>query len=113
MGQLMTSTVKTIYNTLYSCKESLPKSVMFSKMSENAMTPTRGSCGAAGYDLYAAYDAQIPAQGKALVKTDIAVALPEGWYGRVAPRFVFKFHDFNIRCHYKRTLGRIIMSFTR
>ncbi|XP_046857443.1 deoxyuridine 5'-triphosphate nucleotidohydrolase-like [Xenia sp. Carnegie-2017] len=86
MGQLMTSTIKTIYNTLYSCKESLPKSVMFSKMSENAMTPTRGSCGAAGYDLYAAYDAQIPAQGKALVKTDIAVALPEGWYGRVAPR---------------------------
>ena len=35
---------------------------------------------------YSAYDAVIPAQGKALVKTDIQVELPEGCYGRVAPR---------------------------
>ena len=30
-----------------------------------------------------AYDVTIPAEGKALVKTDIAIALPEGCYGRV------------------------------
>ena len=63
---------------------------MFSKLSEKAIAPSRGSIGAAGYDLYAAHDAHIPAQGKAIVKTDIAVALPEGWYGRVAPRYVKK-----------------------
>ena len=40
----------------------------------------------AGYDLYAAYDTEVPAHGKAMVKTDIAVKLPRCTYGRVAPR---------------------------
>lgn len=30
-----------------------------------------------------AYDMVIPAKGKALVKTDIQIALPDGCYGRV------------------------------
>ena len=30
-----------------------------------------------------AYDVTIPAQGKAIAKTDIAIACPEGTYGRV------------------------------
>ncbi|XP_053573435.1 deoxyuridine 5'-triphosphate nucleotidohydrolase, mitochondrial [Bombina bombina] len=58
----------------------------FAKLSENAITPSRGSAKAAGYDLYSAYDYIIPAQGKALVKTDIQIAVPSGCYGRVAPR---------------------------
>ncbi|XP_078666485.1 deoxyuridine 5'-triphosphate nucleotidohydrolase-like [Branchiostoma floridae x Branchiostoma belcheri] len=58
----------------------------FAKMTENAFAPTRGSKQAAGYDLYSAYDYTIPAQGKVLAKTDIQIALPEGCYGRVAPR---------------------------
>ena len=49
-------------------------------------TPTRGSDGAAGYDLYAAHDALVPARGKALVRTDLALGLPRGTYGRIAPR---------------------------
>eukprot|EP00729_Bicosta_minor_P008294 gene8294-15172_t len=56
------------------------------KLTELASLPTRGSALAAGYDLRSAYDITIPAQGKALVKTDIAIAVPEGHYGRVAPR---------------------------
>lgn len=36
--------------------------------------------------LYSAYDLVVPAEGKALVKTDIQIELPEGCYGRVAPR---------------------------
>lgn len=86
MGHLFSSTAKTVASALYPCKEQLPVSLMFSKLSEKAIAPSRGSIGAAGYDLYAAHDVSIPAQGKAIVKTDIAVALPEGWYGRVAPR---------------------------
>lgn len=39
-----------------------------------------------GFDLSSAYDAIIPARGKALVKTDIAIAIPEFTYARVAPR---------------------------
>jgi dUTP pyrophosphatase len=28
----------------------------------------------------------VPARGKAIVKTDIQIELPEGCYGRIAPR---------------------------
>ena len=43
----------------------------------------RGSRLAAGYDLSSAYDLVVPARGKALVKTDLEMAIPEGCYGRV------------------------------
>ena len=56
------------------------------KLSENAITPTRGSAKAAGYDLYSAREVEIPARGKSLVETDIQVKVPEGTYGRIAPR---------------------------
>ncbi|NXM27004.1 DUT protein, partial [Oxyruncus cristatus] len=58
----------------------------FTKLSENAFAPSRGSARAAGYDLYSAYDCVIPPMEKAVVKTDIQIALPSGCYGRVAPR---------------------------
>jgi dUTP pyrophosphatase len=58
----------------------------FAKLSEHAKAPTKGSQDAAGYDLYSAEDVSIDARGKALVKTDIQIEVPEGCYGRVAPR---------------------------
>ncbi|XP_014330307.1 deoxyuridine 5'-triphosphate nucleotidohydrolase, mitochondrial [Xiphophorus maculatus] len=58
----------------------------FSKLSDLATTPTRGSAKAAGYDLYSAYDYSIGPLDKAIVKTDIQIAVPHGCYGRVAPR---------------------------
>lgn len=58
----------------------------FAKLSKNAFPPTRGSKLAAGYDLYSAYDYIVPAKGKVIAKTDIQIALPNGCYGRVAPR---------------------------
>lgn len=61
--------------------------LLFKKISDRATTPSRESDLAAGYDLYSAENVVIPKQGKALVKTDIAIALPEGCYGRVAPRY--------------------------
>ena len=51
-----------------------------------AKLPTRGSAQAAGYDLYACEDATIPRGGRTVVQTGIHIALPEGHYGRVAPR---------------------------
>ncbi|KAM3827865.1 deoxyuridine 5'-triphosphate nucleotidohydrolase, mitochondrial [Vipera latastei] len=62
------------------------QSLRFVKLTENASAPSKGSSRAAGYDLYSAYDCEVPALGKAIVKTDIQVALPIGCYGRVAPR---------------------------
>ncbi|KAK3383745.1 dUTPase-like protein [Lasiosphaeria ovina] len=60
--------------------------LLIKKLSEAARLPTRGSAFAAGYDLYAARDTTVPARGKALVDTDISMAVPAGTYGRIAPR---------------------------
>lgn len=56
------------------------------RLSDRATVPSKGTDGAAGYDLYSAVDAVIPAKGKTTVKLDIAVELPKGCYGRIAPR---------------------------
>ncbi|XP_059051986.1 deoxyuridine 5'-triphosphate nucleotidohydrolase [Achroia grisella] len=65
--------------------ESRP-TLKFSRISNNAFTPTKGSEKAAGLDMKSAYDCIVPARGKALVKTDLQIELPPGCYGRVAPR---------------------------
>ena len=56
------------------------------RMSATATLPVRGSALAAGYDLASAVDCVIPARGKGIVKTDLAISVPEGTYGRIAPR---------------------------
>ena len=85
------------------------------KLSETAVLPVRGSAFAAGvcvcvcvllsdfnsydifshihfaslnigYDLASAVDTVVPAKGKAIVKTDLAIAIPENTYARIAPR---------------------------
>lgn len=56
------------------------------RLSEKAILPKQATPGSAGYDLYSAEDVIIPARGKAVVKTDIAIAIPSGYYGRIAPR---------------------------
>ncbi|WRW24759.1 dUTPase [Singapore grouper iridovirus] len=58
----------------------------FSKITDRATTPTKGSKLSAGYDLYSAQDLAIEPKGYSLVKTDIRVAVPHGHYGRVAAR---------------------------
>merc|ERR1719495_538611 len=58
----------------------------FKKLSKNATTPMRGSRNAAGFDLFSAETKEIASQGHGIAKTDIAVMLPRGTYGRVAPR---------------------------
>ncbi|KAI8589690.1 dUTPase-like protein, partial [Geranomyces variabilis] len=55
-------------------------------LSPHGRLPTRGSPFAAGYDLYSAKSLTIPAHGRAVVPTDISIAVPAGTYGRVAPR---------------------------
>lgn len=54
--------------------------------SPNAKTPTKGSLTAAGYDIYASQPTKIPARGQGLVPTDVSFTVPEGTYGRIAPR---------------------------
>ncbi|KAL8087765.1 hypothetical protein AgCh_037788 [Apium graveolens] len=56
------------------------------KLSEKAILPSRGSPLSAGYDLSSASEIKVPARGKALVPTDLSIAVPEGTYARIAPR---------------------------
>eukprot|EP00584_Thalassiosira_punctigera_P002845 CAMPEP_0172531522 /NCGR_PEP_ID=MMETSP1067-20121228/4897_1 /TAXON_ID=265564 ORGANISM="Thalassiosira punctigera, Strain Tpunct2005C2" /NCGR_SAMPLE_ID=MMETSP1067 /ASSEMBLY_ACC=CAM_ASM_000444 /LENGTH=175 /DNA_ID=CAMNT_0013315913 /DNA_START=173 /DNA_END=700 /DNA_ORIENTATION=- len=55
-------------------------------LSEHAKMPTRGSPQSAGFDLSSAEKTVVPAGGRAVVKTDLSVACPEGTYARIAPR---------------------------
>jgi dUTP pyrophosphatase len=57
------------------------------KLCFDAIIPTRGSDRSVGYDLYSVVDTVVPCQaGNALVATGLAITLPPGCYGRVAPR---------------------------
>jgi len=55
-------------------------------LSEHAKMPTRGSPQSAGFDLSSAEKTVVPAGGRAVVKTDLSIACPEGTYARIAPR---------------------------
>jgi dUTP pyrophosphatase len=58
----------------------------FMRLHNDAKLPTRGSQYAAGLDLHSVESVKIPARGRALVRTGLAVSIPHGFYGRVAPR---------------------------
>jgi dUTP pyrophosphatase len=53
---------------------------------EGARLPRRGSPAAAGADLHSIEDLQIEPGARQLVPTGIAVEIPAGYYGRIAPR---------------------------
>ncbi|KAJ6389855.1 hypothetical protein OIU77_024153 [Salix suchowensis] len=56
------------------------------RLSENAVLPSRGSPLSAGYDLSSVSAAKVPARGKAIIPTDLSIAVPEGTYARIASR---------------------------
>lgn len=58
----------------------------FKRLDPNAVLPTRGSLHAAGLDIYSLEDLTIPPGDRVLARTGLAVAIPEGYYGRLAPR---------------------------
>lgn len=60
--------------------------LLVKKLRPDAKLPTRGSEGAAGYDLYAVESGLIPPNKSAMVGTGLAMTVPEDCYGRIAPR---------------------------
>jgi len=56
------------------------------KMAAKATLPSRGSRFSAGHDLYALDNVLIPSQGQKLIRTGIAIGIPQGTYARIAPR---------------------------
>jgi len=55
-------------------------------MSPEAQIPKRATEGAIGYDLYTTETVTLPPATCALITTGLAIQLPEGTYGRIAPR---------------------------
>lgn len=60
----------------------------FKKLTKTAVTPTRGSSSAAGYDLYADIEGilQIAPHSTEKIPTNIAMEIPEGFFGGVYAR---------------------------
>lgn len=55
-------------------------------LNDAAMLPARAKPSDAGADLFSTHDDAIAPGQRRLIKTGIAVAIPEGHYGRIAPR---------------------------
>lgn len=71
---------------LFDLKENFSSKLNVVKLCMDAIIPTRGSSGAAGLDLY--INSTIVIQPGEIIKapTGIAMSIPIGYYGRVAPR---------------------------
>ena len=58
----------------------------FKQLDERAVLPKRGSVLAAGLDVCAIENLEIAPKQRVTARTGLAVAIPQGFYGRVAPR---------------------------
>lgn len=60
--------------------------VLFKKLSPRATLPAYARPGDAGMDLSSAEEISVPAHGRAIVKTGLSMALPDGFEAQVRPR---------------------------
>ena len=58
----------------------------FKRLDPRAVLPLRGSALAAGLDVCSIEDVEIGPKQRVIAKTGLAVAIPAGFYGRIAPR---------------------------
>lgn len=56
------------------------------RLTNDATLPSKATVGSAGYDLYAAEDMWVHPCSTALIKTDIALELPEGYEAQIRSR---------------------------
>jgi len=87
-------------------------------LNENAKAPLRATENSAGYDLFSSENTLVCAKDKKIVKTGISIAVPEGHYGRVAPRSglaVKNFIDVGagvIDSDYRGEVGVVLFNFS-
>ena len=60
--------------------------ILFRRLRPEAQKPERAHAGDAGYDLRSVDEASLPPGGRALIRTGISLAIPEGYAGLVLPR---------------------------
>jgi dUTP diphosphatase len=73
-------------NQLAEAEDAKLRLLRFKRLDSRATLPSRGSASAAGLDIHAIEDLTIQPGERALARTGLAVAIPEGYYGRLAPR---------------------------
>ena len=69
-----------------SAGQSNSSSLRYVLVTDNAVAPAKRSPGAAGYDLCAAESVILSPGARACVSTGLKLGVPEGCYGRIAPR---------------------------
>lgn len=60
--------------------------VRMTKLHESAVVPNKANKDDAGFDLSSIEDKVVPARGRVMVKTGIAMAIPSGYAGLIWPR---------------------------
>lgn len=60
--------------------------LQFKRLQPKSILPTRGTPQSAGLDLHCIEDLRIEAGTRVSAHTGLSVAIPEGFYGRIAPR---------------------------
>ena len=60
--------------------------VQFAKLDSEALVPTQGSAQAAGWDLYALEEVVVKRNVSSMIRTGLAIAIPEGWEGQIRCR---------------------------
>lgn len=82
----LSRTVLPRSKTLASASLNPPPTLQVQKLHPKAQTPIRSSVEAAGHDLASIEQILVPKRGQALVSTGLAIQVPPGTYGRIAPR---------------------------
>ena len=72
--------------TILRVNQDLPLRVPFRRLVSGAEVPERAHTGDAGYDLRSVEEVELAPGARALVRTGISVAIPEGYAGLVLPR---------------------------
>ena len=86
------------------------------KLRNSAAIPKRATKDAAGYDIASVEETVVPAKGRTVVKTGLSIAIPDGCYGRIAPRSglaVKKFIDIGagvIDADYRGEIGVVMFN---
>jgi dUTP pyrophosphatase len=92
-------------------------SLLCFKITNNAKLPTISSENAAGLDLYSAHDIIVSKHNKACIFTDLSIIIPNGCYGRIAPRSGLAINNFIdvgggvIDPDYRGNVGIILFNF--
>ncbi len=87
------------------------------KLDSKAILPSKGSPKAAAYDLCSIEDYTLMPMERRLFKTGLSISIPDGYYGRVAPRSGLAFKDGIdvlagvIDSDYRGELGVVLINF--